>query len=63
MSVEGIALEHFSALPKLDINSTTQSLQINAVFHYFLTGDSKQDAANTTTHRKRLISFLKDKKY
>ena len=28
----------------------------------FLSGDSKQDAATTTSHSKRLISFLKNKK-
>ena len=33
--IEGIALGHFSALPKSDINSTTPSHQRYAVFHYF----------------------------
>ena len=32
------------------------------MFHYFLSEDIKQDAATTTEHSKRLISFLKDKK-
>ena len=63
MSIEVILLEHFSAVPKTDINSTTPSRQLHAVFHYFFSDDSKQDAANTTAHRKRLISLLKDKKY
>ena len=35
MSIEGIALEHFSALQKTDINLTTPSLQRHAVFHSF----------------------------
>ena len=52
MSIEGIALEHFSALPKADINSTTPSHQRHAVFHSFLSEDSKQDAATTTAHSK-----------
>ena len=56
-------LEHFSALPKSGINSTTQSRQHHAVFHSFLSDDSKQDAATTTAHSKRLISLLKDKNY
>ena len=38
---EGIELEHFSALLKADINSTTQSRQCHAVFHYFLSDDRK----------------------
>ena len=33
----------------------------HAVFHYFLSDDSKQDAATNTSHSKRLISFLKNK--
>ena len=62
MSIEVIALEHFSALPKADINSTTPSRQRHAVFHYFLSDDIKQDVATTTAHTKRFISLLKDKK-
>ena len=62
MSIEGIVLENFSAVPQTNINSTTPSRQRHAVFHYFLSGDSKQDAANTTAHSKHLISLLKDKK-
>ena len=54
MSIDGISLEHFSALPKTDINSTTPSLQRHAVFHSFLSDDSKQDYATTTAHIKRL---------
>ena len=61
--MEGISLEHFSAFPKADINLTTPSRQCRAVFHSFLSGDSKQDAATTTTHNKLLISLVKDKKY
>ena len=55
MSIEGIALEHFSELPKADIKSSTISRQYHAVFHYFLPDDSKQDAATTTAYSKRLI--------
>ena len=35
MSIEGITLEHFSALPQKNINSTTPSRQLHAVFHSF----------------------------
>ena len=35
VSIEGIVLEKFSAVPKTYINSTTPSLQRNAVFRCF----------------------------
>ena len=62
MSIDVIALEYFSALPKSDINSTTPSRQLHTVFHYFLSDDIKQDAATTTAFRKHLITLIKDKK-
>ena len=55
MSIEGIVLKKFSALPKTDINSTTPSRQRHAVFHSFLPDDSKQYAATTNAHSKRFI--------
>ena len=55
MSIEGIALEHSSALPKTDMSSTTPLIQHHAVFHSFLSEDNKHDAATTTAHSKRLI--------
>ena len=62
MSIEGIALEHFSAAPQEDINSTTPSRPRHAVFHSFLSDNSKQNAATTTAHSKLLISLIKNKK-
>ena len=62
VSIEGIALEHFSAVPTADISSTTPPRQRHAVFHSFLSDDSKQDAATITAHSKILISLLKEKK-
>ena len=56
VSIEGIALEHFSTAPQADINSSTLSRPRHAVFHSFLSDDSKQDATTTTAHSKRLIS-------
>ena len=35
VSIEGIVLEHFSAVPQADINSSTLSRQLHAVFHSF----------------------------
>ena len=52
VSIEGIALEHFSAAPQADINSSTLSRPRHAVFHSFLSNDSKQDAATNTAHIK-----------
>ena len=60
--IEGIALVHFSAAPQTDINSYTLSRQRHAVFHSFLSEDSKQDASTTTAHIKKLISLLNNKK-
>ena len=60
VSIEDIVLEHFSTAPKVYIKSSTISCQRHAVFHYYLSDDIKQDAANTTAHIKRLISLLKN---
>ena len=54
-------MEHFSAALQEDINSNTPSRPRHAVFHSFLSDNSKQDDTTTTAHRKRLISFLKNK--
>ena len=43
MSTEVIELEHFNAVPQADINSSTPSRQRHAVFHSFISENSKQD--------------------
>ena len=63
VSIEGLALEHLSAVPQADINSSTLSRQLHTVSHYFLSDNSKQDAATTTAHSKLLISLPNDKTY
>ena len=60
MSIEGISLEHFSALPQTEINSSTKSCPRHALFHSFLSDDSKQYAATTTSHRKRFVELLEE---
>ena len=55
VSIGGIALEHFSALPQTEINAYTELFPRHAVFHSFLSDDSKQDSAATTAHSSRLI--------
>ena len=62
MSIESIALEHFSALLNVAINSTTPSRQRHAILYSFLSDYNKQDAATNTAYSKHLISFLKDRK-
>ena len=39
LSIEGITLEHFSAAPQEDINSSTLSRPRHALFHAFLSDD------------------------
>ena len=52
VSIEGIALEHFCAAPQVDIHSSSFSRPRHAVFHSFLSDDSKQDAATTSAYSK-----------
>ena len=62
VSIEGIALGNFSALPQTEIKASTKSCPHHVVFYSFLSDDRKQDYANTTVHRKRFIELLKEKK-
>ena len=61
MSIEGIVLEHFSALPKAYIDSTTPSRLCHTAFHSLLSDDNKQYYSTTTAHRKRFIALIKEK--
>ena len=62
VSIEGVVLEHFSALTQTEINSSTKLCPRHSVFHSFLSDDIKQDAATTNSHSKRLIELLKEQK-
>ena len=62
MSVEGIALYHFSALSYIETISPKKPCPCHAVFHYFLSDDIKQYAATTTAHSKSMIDILKEQK-
>ena len=55
-------MEYSSALPPTEINSSTKSCPHHAVFHFFLSDDSKQYSATTTADIKRLIELLKEQK-
>ena len=59
MSIEGITLEHLSALPHTEINSPIKPFTQHALFHSFLLDARKQDSATTTAHSKLLIEMLK----
>ena len=59
VSIEDVALEHFSAFPQTGINSSKISCPRHAVFHYFLSDDRKQYSATATAHIKRFIELLK----
>ena len=63
VSIEGISLKLFNALPKSIINASTKLCPSHAVFNSFLSNDSKQDSATTAPHRKRFIEILKEKHY
>ena len=53
--IGGILLEHFSSLSQTGIKASTKSCPRHAVFHSFLSYDSKQDYITTTEHIKRFI--------
>ena len=59
VSIEGITLEHFSAFPQTEIKSSTKVCPLHAVFHSFLSGDFRQNAATTNAQSNRLIESLK----
>ena len=58
VSIEGIALENVSALPKSGINAPTKSFTLHAVFHYFFRM-TKKNATITTAHIKIFIELFK----
>ena len=60
VSIEGTKLEHFSATFQETSSSSSHICTRHAVFHYFLSDNSKQDAAKTATHRKQIIEMLKN---
>ena len=61
VSIEGIVLQHFSALPQTGIESPTKKTHVMQCFIHF-SGDSKQDAVTTSVHSKSLIELLKEQK-
>ena len=61
MYIEGIALEHFSALPQTEINSSKNNVNAMQRLTIF-SDDRKNDAATTTSHRKNSIGISKERK-
>ena len=62
MSIEGVALEHYSALPQTEINSFAKACPLHAVFRSFLSDDSKHYSATTNTLSKRSIGLIEKQK-
>ena len=60
VSIEGITLEHFSATYQKISSYSSHSRTLNAVFHSFISDNSKQYAATTAAHSKRIIELLKN---
>ena len=55
VSIEGMALEHFSASHHPSQLLAEDHVSHHAVFHYFLSDDIKQDATTTDTPSKLII--------
>ena len=62
MSIEGISIDHFSALPQTEIKLSTKSCPHHAVFQKHLSDDNKQYSDTTTLYRKSYIELLKIQK-
>ena len=59
VSIEGISLEHFSALPKSDKHLKTITSTAHSVYLLLLSDDIQQDAAIANAHRNSLIALIK----
>ena len=59
VSVEGVALEHFSDTFQETSPSYFYSITRHAVFHLFMSDNSKQYAYTTAAHIKQIINMLK----
>ena len=55
VSIEGVALEHCSLLYHPSPLFSLYHVSLQVVFRYFLSDNSKQDAATTAEHSKRII--------
>ena len=59
MSIEGADLEHFSSTDQETSSSYLHILIRHAMFHSFLSDNSKQEANTTSAYSKRIIERLK----
>ena len=62
VSIEDIALEHFSVTYQVTPSSSFHRFKRNAIFHPFLLYNRKQYAATTAEHRKQTVELLKNRK-
>ena len=59
ISIEGVALYHFSTMHQNSPFLSSGNLSPHDVFHSFLSYDKNQDASTTASHSKCIIKFLK----
>ena len=57
MSIERIALDHFSATTHPETVSVPEPRTYHAMFHSFLYDDRKKDSTRTAAHSKYIIGF------
>ena len=62
VSIEVIALDRFSASIQSISSLTYDVVSRQAVFCSFLSDDSKQDSAKKSTHSKRIMELLQNRK-
>ena len=61
MSIDGVALEHFSTTYQETSSYSLHSRTWHAVFHSVMYDNSKQDAATTDAHSELIIELLEKK--
>ena len=59
VSIEGIALEHFSSSYQSISSLTSETVSQQAVFCSFLSDDIKQYAATTVSYSKHIMELLR----
>ena len=60
VSIECISLEYVSGTFQEKSSSYSHSHTRHALFHLFMSNNSKQDASTTASHSKRIIDMLKN---
>ena len=61
--IEGISLEHFSAMEQKKLSSSSHSCTCHATFHSFLYDHRKKYATTTAAHRRQIIELSQKVKF